>query len=133
MDTILPRSCLVTHIPSSAAPPRAGVGAEVINGVAAKRAGVLVAALEPLVKAGTVELVAAGAATLIRHALVATHDTVANGALRLPLHCPKRVTPERRQTVDDAPALLHWLSAHYSLSSILTEQSEGWTGRGGWC
>ena len=124
MGIILPRSCLVTHIPSSAAPPRAGVGAEVINGVAAKRAGVLVAALEPLVKAGTVELVAAGAAALIRHALVATHDTVANGALRLPLHCPKRVTPERRQTVDDAPTLLHWLSAHYPSRLVPTEQSK---------
>lgn len=87
-------------------PPRPRIGAEVVDGVPAQGAGVLVAALEPLVQAGAVEEVLAGLAALVGHALVGAYDAVADGALALALHRADHVAPERHQAVDDASALL---------------------------
>lgn len=93
------------HTSSSYPPPPPGISPEVIDGVPAQGARVLVAALEPLVEAGAVEEVLAGLAALVGHALVGADDAVADGALALALHGAHHVAAERHEAVDDAAAL----------------------------
>lgn len=65
--------------------PLCRVRAQIIDGISAQRARILVATLEPLVQACSVEQVLARSAALVGHAFVRRDDAVANGALALSL------------------------------------------------
>lgn len=86
-------------------PPSPSVCTQVVDRIPAKRTRVLVAALEPLVKTGTMERILAGLASLVRHLLIGTNDAIADSTFRLAFESADNVTSERGKPVYDAAAL----------------------------
>ena len=94
-----------TYVPKrvkcSLLPPLLSIRSQVVNRIPAQRAGVLIAALEPLVQTRAMEQILARGTSLIRHALITRDDGVANRALALSLQRPYDVALEDLEAVDD--------------------------------
>ena len=76
----------------------------IIEIVPTQRATARIATLEPPEQAAAMERVLARGALLTRQLPIGTNDTVANRALRLPLHRRRDIFPPRHQTIDDGIA-----------------------------
>lgn len=86
-------------------PSRSGVRPEVIDGIPAEGTSVLVARLEPLVKARPVEEVLAGPAFLVWHLLIRGDDGVTDGTLALTFEGTDHIAAESNESVNDVAVL----------------------------